>query len=63
MPHMAKRYIIVNDQSTLTMMAWIFPFMGLALILVSGTIGLGGAVQFQLCASSSAKRKVVCSEM
>lgn len=46
MPHMAKRYIIVNDQSTLTMMAWIFPFMGFALILVSGTVGLGGAVQF-----------------
>ena len=46
MPHMAKRYIIVNDASTLTLMAWVFPFMGFILIAVSGTIGLGGAVHF-----------------
>ena len=46
MPHMAKRYIIVKDSSTLTLMAWIFPFMGFTLIAVSGTIGLGGAVHF-----------------
>ena len=43
MAHNAQRFMIVKEERYLTAMMYIFPFMGLMLTMVAGTLGLGGA--------------------
>ena len=46
MAHNAQRFMIVKEERYLTAMMYIFPFMGLMLTVIAGTLGLGGAVMF-----------------
>ncbi len=46
MAHNAQRFMIVKEERYLTAMMYIFPFMGLMLTIVAGTLGLGGAAIF-----------------
>jgi SSS family solute:Na+ symporter len=46
MAHNALRFIIVREERYLTIMMFIFPFMGIMLTVIAGTLGLGGAVLF-----------------
>ena len=46
MAHNAQRFMIVKEERYLTAMMYIFPFMGLMLTVIAGTLGLGGAVIF-----------------
>ncbi|MCB1123493.1 MAG: sodium:solute symporter family protein [Verrucomicrobiae bacterium] len=46
MAHNAQRFMIVKDERYLTIMMWVFPFMGFMLTIVAGFLGLGGAVIF-----------------
>ena len=46
MAHNAQRFMIVKEERYLTAMMYIFPFMGLMLTIIAGTLGLGGAAMF-----------------
>lgn len=46
MAHNAQRFMIVKDKRYLTIMMFVFPFMGIFLTVVAGTLGLGGAAMF-----------------
>ncbi len=46
MAHNAQRFMIVKEERYLTAMMYIFPFMGLMLTVIAGTLGLGGAAMF-----------------
>jgi solute:Na+ symporter, SSS family len=46
MAHNAQRFMIVKEERFLTIMMFIFPFMGIMLTVIAGTLGLGGAVIF-----------------
>lgn len=46
MAHNAQRFMIVKEERYLTAMMYIFPFMGLMLTVIAGTLGLGGAALF-----------------
>ncbi|MDA9764186.1 MAG: sodium:solute symporter family protein [Opitutales bacterium] len=46
MAHNAQRFMIVKEERYLTAMMYIFPFMGLMLTFIAGTLGLGGAAMF-----------------
>tara|TARA_B100001123_G_scaffold450292_1_gene619905 strand:- start:190 stop:1518 length:1329 start_codon:yes stop_codon:yes gene_type:complete len=46
MAHNAQRFMIVKDERYLTIMMWVFPFMGFMLTALAGILGLGGAVVF-----------------
>jgi len=46
MAHNAQRFMIVKEERYLTLMMFIFPFMGIMLTVIAGTLGLGGAVIF-----------------
>ncbi|MCZ6675327.1 MAG: sodium:solute symporter family protein [Verrucomicrobia bacterium] len=46
MAHNAQRFMIVREERYLTIMMFIFPFMGVMLTVIAGTLGLGGAAIF-----------------
>lgn len=46
MAHNAQRFMIVKNERYLTIMMYIFPFMGIMLTMIAGTLGLGGAAIF-----------------
>jgi solute:Na+ symporter, SSS family len=46
MAHNAQRFMIVRNERYLTYMMFIFPFMGVMLTVIAGTLGLGGAAIF-----------------
>ena len=46
MAHNAQRFMIVKEERYLTIMMFIFPFMGIMLTVIAGTLGLGGSVIF-----------------
>ena len=46
MAHNAQRFMIVKDEKYLTIMMYIFPFMGFMLTAIAGFLGLGGASIF-----------------
>jgi SSS family solute:Na+ symporter len=46
MAHNAQRFMIVKEERYLTIMMFIFPFMGIMLTVIAGTLGLGGAAIF-----------------
>jgi solute:Na+ symporter, SSS family len=46
MAHNAQRFMIVKNERYLTIMMFIFPFMGILLTVIAGTLGLGGAAIF-----------------